>query len=68
MYVLASKFYFLEFWLLLSRVAPYYSSLPRTVWLKMFHWILLASEYKKNSWKELYIVSECLMREKILKN
>ena len=32
MYVLASKFYFLEFWLLLSRVAPYYSSLPRTVW------------------------------------
>ena len=26
------KILFLEFWLLLSRVAPYYSSLPRTVW------------------------------------
>ena len=26
------KIQFLEFWLLLSRVAPYYSSLPRTVW------------------------------------
>ena len=26
------KFQFFEFWLLLSRVAPYYSSLPRTVW------------------------------------
>ena len=25
------KIQFLEFWLLLSRVAPYYSSLPRTV-------------------------------------
>ena len=32
MQLLASKFHFLEFWLLLSRVAPYYSSLPRTVW------------------------------------
>ena len=32
MYLLASKFRFLEFRLLLSRVAPYYSSLPRTVW------------------------------------
>ena len=32
MYILASKFRFLEFRLLLSRVAPYYSSLPRTVW------------------------------------
>ena len=32
MYILASKFYYLEFCLLLSRVAPYYSSLPRTVW------------------------------------
>ena len=31
MYILASKFRFLEFCLLLSRVAPYYSSLPRTV-------------------------------------
>ena len=31
MQVLVSKFHFLEFWLLLSRVAPYYSSLPRTV-------------------------------------
>ena len=31
MYLLISKFNFLEFWLLLSRVAPYYSSLPRTV-------------------------------------
>ena len=28
---LVPKFQFLEFWLLLSRVAPYYSSLPRTV-------------------------------------
>ena len=28
------KFPFLEFWLLLSRVAPYYSSLPLTVWKK----------------------------------
>ena len=26
------KIQFLEFWLLLSRVAPYYSSLLRTVW------------------------------------
>ena len=26
---------FLSFWFLLSRVAPYYSSLPRTVWLLM---------------------------------
>ena len=26
------KFHFLDFWLLLSRVAPYYSSLPRIVW------------------------------------
>ena len=26
--------FFLEFWLLLSRVAPNYSSLPRTVWLE----------------------------------
>ena len=26
------KIHFLEFWLLLSRVAPYYSSLPQTVW------------------------------------
>ena len=25
------KFNFLEFWSLLSRIAPYYSSLPRTV-------------------------------------
>ena len=25
------KIQFLEFWLLFSRVAPYYSSLPRTV-------------------------------------
>ena len=33
MYILASKFRFLEFRLLLSRVAPYYSSLPQTVWL-----------------------------------
>ena len=33
MYLVASKFRFLEFRLLLSRVAPYYSSLPRTVWL-----------------------------------
>ena len=32
MYLLASKFRFLELRLLLSRVAPYYSSLPRTVW------------------------------------
>ena len=32
MYILASKFRFLEFRLLLSQVAPYYSSLPRTVW------------------------------------
>ena len=31
-YLLVSKFRFLEFRLLLSRVAPYYSSLPRTVW------------------------------------
>ena len=31
MYILASKFCFLEFRLLLSRVAPYYSLLPRTV-------------------------------------
>ena len=27
-----NAFHFLEFWLLLSRVAPYYCSLPRTVW------------------------------------
>ena len=27
---------FLEFGLLLSRVAPYYSSLPRTVWLFLY--------------------------------
>ena len=33
MYLLASKFRFLGFRLLLSRVAPYYSSLPRTVWI-----------------------------------
>ena len=26
------KIPFLDFWLLLSQVAPYYSSLPRTVW------------------------------------
>ena len=32
MYLLISKFHFLEFWLLLSRVAPYYRLLPRTVW------------------------------------
>ena len=32
MYILVSKFRFLEFWLLLSQVASYYSSLPRTVW------------------------------------
>ena len=32
MYILVSKFRFLQFWLLLSLVAPYYSSLPRTVW------------------------------------
>ena len=30
--------FFLEFWLLLSRVAPYYSSLPRTVWLQVMMW------------------------------
>ena len=36
MYLLSSKFRFLAFRLLLSRVAPYYSSLPRTVWLR-FH-------------------------------
>ena len=35
MNILASKFRFLEFRLLLSRVAPYYSSLPRTVWQSM---------------------------------
>ena len=29
---MVSKFNFLEFWLLLSRVAPYCSSLPWTVW------------------------------------
>ena len=28
------KFRFLEFWLLLSNAAPYYSSLTRTVWYK----------------------------------
>ena len=38
MYVLASKFYYLEFRLLLSRVAPYYSSLPRTVWKKIIRY------------------------------
>ena len=32
MYLLVSKFCFLEFRLLLSRVAPCYSLLPRTVW------------------------------------
>ena len=37
MYLLVLKFRFLEFRLLLSRVAPYYSSLPRTV-LFMFCW------------------------------
>ena len=31
-YLLVSNFRFLEFRLLLTRVAPYYSSLPRTVW------------------------------------
>ena len=35
MELLVSKFRFLEFRLLLSRVAPYYSSLPRTVWLRI---------------------------------
>ena len=30
--LLVSKLRFLEFWLLLSRVAPYYSPLQRTVW------------------------------------
>ena len=32
MYLLDSKFCLLEFRLLLSRVAPYYSSLPQTFW------------------------------------
>ena len=35
MYLLVSKFRFLEYRLLLSRVSPYYSSLPRTVWIGM---------------------------------
>ena len=30
---MVSKFRFLEFWLLSSRVSLYYSSLPRTVWV-----------------------------------
>ena len=30
--IIGIKFNFLEFQLFLSRVAPYYSSLPRTVW------------------------------------
>ena len=36
MHLLVSKFRFLEYRLLLSQVAPYYSSLPRTVlqWAK----------------------------------
>jgi len=34
MYVLVPKFRFLEFRLLLSLVAPYYSSSPRTVWFR----------------------------------
>ena len=35
MYLLVSKFRFLEFRLLLSRVAPYYIALPRTVWFSL---------------------------------
>ena len=43
MYILASKFRFLEFRLLLSRVAPYYSSSPRTVWYQNY-WQLIHTE------------------------
>ena len=35
MQLLVSKFHFLEFWLLLSLVTPYYTSLPWTVWYHM---------------------------------
>ena len=40
---------FLEFWLLLSRVAPYYSSLPRTVWFNFDP----MDKYIKSTRKEL---------------
>ena len=36
MYLLALEFRFLEFCLLLSWVAPYYSLLPQTVWSVTF--------------------------------
>ena len=42
MYLIVSKFCFLEFRLLLSRVAPYCSSLPRTVWFRLAQHQLLA--------------------------
>ena len=43
MYLLVLKFrVFLEFCLLLNRVAPYYILLPRTVWLQEnITWLLL---------------------------
>jgi len=57
---------FLEFRLLLSRVAPYYSSVPRTVWQAGKQMILLGTvdfrlDVSKVYWLAMYTtVMDCL--------